>query len=189
MLYQTTFYKFIFYSILYAVVQIVLFVFYVLFCRKRYVESKSLRVFKTEILKEIIGFSGWNLITQFTVILRVQGKNVLIGMLFKPVMVAAQAIANQVTTALMNFVYNFTTALNPQIIKSYAVGDYEDSKKLTLESTVFVFDLVLLICLPFFFTIENILKLWLVDVPNYTVAFCRIILITQILDVFNVIFY
>ncbi len=185
----TTLDKLVFYSCLLAVVQLFLFVFYVLFCRKKYSESRASWVFKKNILKDMLGFSGWNLITHFAVMLKVQGTNILIGMFFKPVIVAAQAIANQVTTALMNFVYNFTTALNPQIIKSYAIGNYEDSKKLTLESTVFVFDLVLLICLPFFFTIETVLNIWLVDVPDYTVVFCRFILAAQILDVFNVTFY
>jgi len=181
--------RLILYSFLLALVQLLLFLFYVVFCRIKYAETKISKVFRKDILKEMLGFSGWNLITHFAVMLRVQGSNVLLGMFFKPVIVAAQSIANQVTTALMNFVYNFTTALNPQIIKSYAVGDYDDSKRLTLESTVFVFDLVLLICLPFCFTIETVLGLWLVEVPEYTVAFCRYILITQILDVFNVTFY
>jgi len=181
--------KLIFYTFLIALVQLFLFLFYLVFCRIKYEESSISRVFKKSILKDMLGFSGWNLLTHFTMMLRVQGSSVLLGMFFRPVIVAAQSIANQVTTSLMNFVYNFTTALNPQIIKSYAVGDYEDSKKLTLESTCFVFDLVLLICLPFCFTIDTVLSLWLIDVPDYAVIFCRIILITQILDVFNVTFY
>lgn len=185
----TSFDKLVFYTFLLALVQLLLFVFYFVFCRRNYAETKPSKVFKKDILKEMLGFSGWNLFTHFAVMLSVQGSSVLLGMFFKPVIVAAQSIANQVTTALMNFVYNFTTALNPQIIKSYAVGDYEDSKKLTLESTVFVFDLVLLICLPFCFTIETVLGLWLVDVPDYTVVFCRFILIAQIFNVFNVTFY
>lgn len=181
--------KLIFYSFLLAAVQLILFVFYFFYCRNKYQETKAPLYFKKDILKDMLGFSAWNLVTHIAVTLRVQGTNIIIGMFFKPVVVAAQAIANQVTTTLMNFVYNFTTALNPQIIKSYAVGDYDDSKKLTLESTVFVFDLVLLICLPFLFTIDTILNIWLVDVPEYTVVFCRFILIAQILDVFNVTFY
>lgn len=181
--------KLILYSCLLATIHLIIFVFYVFFCRNRYVETRSKKVFRKEILKNMLGFSGWNLITHIAVTLRVQGTNTLIGMFFKPTIVAAQAIANQVTTTLMNFVYSFTTALNPQIIKSYAVGDFEESKKLTLESTVFVFDLVLLICLPFCFTIGTVLNLWLIEVPEYTAAFCRLILITQILDVFNITFY
>ena len=89
----------------------------------------------------------------------------------------------------MNFVYQFTTALNPQIIKSYAAGDFEDSQKLTLQSTVFVFDLVLLICLPLYFVIEPLLDLWLVEVPEMTVEFIRIALVSQVLGVFNITFY
>lgn len=181
--------KLVFYSCLYAVVQLLLFMFYLIFCRKKYVESKGPLVFNTRIFKKMISFSGWNLITHFAMMIRVQGTNILISMFFNPIIVAAQSIANQVTTTLMNFVYNFTTALNPQIIKSYATGNYEESKKLTLESTIFVFDLVLLLCLPFCFTIDTILNIWLIEVPDYTTIFCRFILISQILDVFNITFY
>ena len=186
---MTTFDKLIFYAFLLAIVQLILFIFYVVFCWEKYKESRRVKVFDINIFKSMLGFSGWNLITHLGMMLKQQGTNILLGMFFRPVVIAAQAIANQMTNALMNFVYNFTTAINPQIIKSYATGDYEGSKKLTLESTVFVFDLVLLICLPFFFTIETILNLWLVEVPEYTVIFCRFILFAQILDVFNVTLY
>ena len=137
----------------------------------------------------MLGFCGWNTIAFLAESLKLQGSNILINMFFRPSLVAAQAVANQVTTMAMNFVYQFTTALNPQIIKSYAAGDYEDSQKLTLQSTVFVFDLVLLICLPLYFVIEPLLDIWLVEVPEMTVDFIRIALISQVLGVFNVTFY
>lgn len=186
---RTSYDKLIIYSLLLLIVQFLIIVFYFIYCRKQYSETRRLLVFNKKILYEMLGFSGWNLLTHFAVTLQVQGRNILIGMFFEPVIVAAQAIANQVTTALMNFVYNFTTAINPQIIKSFAEKDYESSKKLTLESTVFVFDLVLLICLPFCFTIDTILGLWLVNVPIYAAKFCKFILISQIVGVFNITFY
>ena len=185
----STFDKMVLYAALIAIVQLLTFFVYFLFCRSRYVESALNRVFDNSIFNEMLGFSGWNTIAFLSESLKLQGSNILINMFFRPSLVAAQAVANQVTTMAMNFVYQFTTALNPQIIKSYAAGDYDDSQKLTLQSTVFVFDLVLLICLPLYFVIEPLLDLWLVEVPEMTVEFIRIALVSQVLGVFNITFY
>lgn len=185
----SSFDKMVLYSALLTIVQILTFFVYFIFCRTKYVESALMRIFDKSIFKDMLGFCGWNTIAFLSESLKLQGSNILINMFFRPSLVAAQAVANQVTTMAMNFVYQFTTALNPQIIKSYAAGDYEDSQKLTLQSTVFVFDLVLLICLPLFFVIEPLLNLWLVEVPEMTVAFIRIALFSQVLGVFNVTFY
>ena len=185
----STFDKMVLYAALLSSVQLLTFGVYYVFCRSRYVESALMRVFDKSIFKEMLGFCGWNTIAFLSESLKLQGSNILINMFFRPSLVAAQAVANQVTTMAMNFVYQFTTALNPQIIKSYAAGDFEDSQKLTLQSTVFVFDLVLLICLPLYFVVEPLLDIWLVEVPEMTVDFIRITLISQVLGVFNVTFY
>lgn len=185
----STFDKMVLYAALLSSVQLLTFGVYYVFCRSRYVESALMRVFDKSIFKEMLGFCGWNTIAFLAESLKLQGSNILINMFFRPSLVAAQAVANQVTTMAMNFVYQFTTALNPQIIKSYAAGDFEDSQKLTLQSTVFVFDLVLLICLPLYFVVEPLLNIWLVEVPEMTVDFIRIALISQVLGVFNVTFY
>lgn len=185
----STFDKMVLYAALLSSVQLLTFGVYYVFCRSRYIESALMRVFDKSIFKEMLGFCGWNTIAFLAESLKLQGSNILINMFFRPSLVAAQAVANQVTTMAINFVYQFTTALNPQIIKSYAAGDFEDSQKLTLQSTVFVFDLVLLICLPLYYVIEPLLDIWLVEVPEMTVDFIRITLISQVLGVFNVTFY
>lgn len=181
----STYDKLVVYASLVVIVQFIVFMINMIFCRRHYIEAKSYRKFNSRLFKEIISFSGWDVIAHLTVALRIQGSNILINMFFRPSLVAAQAVANQVTTALMNFVYQFTTALNPQIIKSYAVADYKGSQKLTLDATILVFDLVLIICLPMIFIIDPLLNLWLVEVPEMTVSFLRLALIAQILGVFN----
>ena len=50
---------------------------------------------------------------------------------------AARGIATQVDAALKQFVNNFTTAVNPQITKSYAQGDLDYMHKLICRSAKF----------------------------------------------------
>ena len=89
----------------------------------------------------------------------------------------------------MQFINNIRTAVNPQIIKLYASGDYEGSKRLTLKSSLYVFDLLLLLGLPFILLMEPILNLWLKEVPPYTVVFAQCIVASQIIGNFSASLY
>lgn len=175
----------IFYAILVALVQLSVVIIYRIFCIRSYSESHINISFDKTIFKEMISFSGYSLIANLYHVISIQGLVVLINMFFQPAIAAAQAIANQISGAMMQFVNNFRTAINPQIIKLYAAGEYEESKKLTLSSSIYVHELVLLIALPLIVTMEPLLHLWLVDVPEYAIIFSQLILIKQILDVYN----
>lgn len=175
----------IFYAVLVAIVQLSVVFVYRVFCIRKYEESHLTIRFSKTIFKNMLSFSGYSLLANISQVLSIQGLVVLINMFFQPVVAAAQAIGNQISGAMMQFVNNFRTAINPQIIKLYAAGEYEESKKLTLDSSVYVHELVLLIALPLIVVMDPILHWWLVEVPEYAVVFSQLILIKQILDVYN----
>jgi O-antigen/teichoic acid export membrane protein len=137
----------------------------------------------------MMGFSGWNIMANLAETLSLQGLLVLLNLFFAPYVVAAQAIANQVSNAIMQFVNNFRTAINPQIIKLYAAEERSESKKLTLETTVYCFDLVLLLGFPAITVMDKLMTIWLVEVPPYAVIFTQSIIVRQILGTFNASFY
>lgn len=181
--------RLIVYAILIALVQVVVAMLYRLYCRLHFSESKLYAYFDIPIFKSLMGFSGWNIIANLSETLKLQGYLVLLNMFFQPFVVAAQTIGNQVAGAMMQFINNFRTAINPQIIKLYAAGEYEDSKRLTLSTTVLVFDLVLLLGLPMIFVMNTIMSIWLVEVPPYAVIFTQYIIVQRILSTFDASFY
>lgn len=181
--------KLTFYAALVAIVQLLVAFYYRFYCSRHFAESHLRWIFDKGILRSLMGFSGWNILANITETLKLQGVIVLINMFFTPAIVAAQAIANQVTNAMMQFVNNFRTAINPQIIKLYASGDKDASKRLTLSTTVYCFDLVLLLGLPALFVMDELLHLWLVEVPDYAVIFSQWIIVCQIVGTFNAAFY
>ena len=181
--------RLVFYAILIAIVQLLVAAFYRIYSIKIFPETSLQKVFDRSILKSMMGFSGWNVLANISNMLGQQGTLVLINMFFTPVIVAAQAIAGQVSGAMMQFVNNFRTAINPQVIKLYAGGDREGSKRLTLQTTVFCFDLVLLLGLPAILTINTIMHVWLVEVPDYAVVFTQWIIVRQIVGTFSASFY
>ena len=119
-------------------------------------------------------FAGWNFFTNGSYIFNTQGVNILINLFFGVTLNAARGIAVQVDTAIIQFVNNFSTALNPQIIKNYAIGNKDEMFKLVCRGAKFSYYLLLLFSLPVLFETKYILMLWLKIVPEHTVVFLRL---------------
>lgn len=73
------------------------------------------------------------------VITQGQGINILLNMFFGPVVNAARAVAYQVQGAFSQFTGNFMTAVNPEIVKSYARKDYDSMVKLINNASIYSF--------------------------------------------------
>ena len=82
------------------------------------------------------GFAGWNFIGASSSILKEQGVNIVLNLFGGPSLNAARGIASQVNSAISGFVGNFMTALNPQITKLYASGEYGHMTSLISWSTI-----------------------------------------------------
>ena len=181
--------KLIFYAALIALVQITVALFYRFYCIRHYDESHLQKRFDKPIFKEMMTYSSWSLIANVSQVLGTQGLTVVMNMFFNPVIIAAQQIGNQINAAIYQFRSNFITAINPQIIKLYAVGEYTESRKLTLETSIYVFDLMLLLSLPLIVLMEPILNLWLVEVPEYAVIFGQWILGANLFGTYALMLY
>lgn len=181
--------KLIFYASLVTVVSFTTAMLYRIYCVYNFSESKLCFVFDKTIFRNIIGFAGWNITANITETLKNQGVLLLINMFLSPVVLAAQALANRVSNTIMQFVNNFRTAINPQIIKLYAAGNKVESKKLTLETTVYCFELMLVLGLPAIVVMDKLMSIWLVDVPDYAVVFTQWVIVKNILGTFSASFY
>ena len=174
--------KLILFSLLIAIIQIMIRFCYSGYCAKNFKETKYKWFYDKTLFKEMLSFAGWNLWGQLSAVLFTQGINMLLNVFFGPVVNAARAISVQVQNAIMQFSTNFQMALNPQITKMYAMGQIEEMHKLIVRSSKFTFFLLLILCLPVLIEAPIILELWLKNVPNDTVVFLRIIIITMIID-------
>lgn len=177
------------YAILLCVVQIGMIVFYMIYCIKKFDEARFKLFIDKNIFKEIASFSGWSLFATGSIALNNQGILMLLNMFFAPAVVTARSISLQVNNTINQFVTNFQTAANPQIVKLYAAKDYNGSKQLLLQTTKFSYYLMLLLCLPVCFCAKELLSIWLVEVPEYTVIFVKLIIIQSLFCVFDTSFY
>lgn len=135
------------------------------------------------ILKEMFSFAGWNFIGVSAGVLKDQGGNILINLYSpSPAVNAGRGIAMQLSNAVQGFVTNFMTAVNPQITKSYASGDFDYMHRLVRKSAKFSYFLVLLFALPLIFETDWLLGLWLVDIPDHAPVFVRLLLVLVLSD-------
>lgn len=178
-----------FYAVLLCAVQIGIALFYRLYCIRHFEEARFRVIFDKDIFKSIAGFSGWSLFANIAIALTNQGSTILTNIFFGPSVVTSRAISLQVNMAANQFVNNFRTAANPQIVKLYAKQDFEGSKKLLLSSTKYSFYLMYLLGLPIFLLSEPLLYLWLGQVPAYSVIFLQLVIIQSLFSVFDTSFY
>lgn len=144
---------------------------YVLYCRKHFEECRYDWSFNKPLFKEISGFAGWNFLGEGAWILNTQGINMLMNIFFGVHINAARAVAEQVNEKITQFVFGFMTSLNPQIIKSYAEGNKEYAFKLACRGARFSFFIMFIPALPIMIESKQILKLWLVNPPEFADSF------------------
>ena len=167
----------IYYAILMCVVAIIVRFTYGHYCTKHFSECKYHFYWDKELLKNMFGFAGWNFIGAASGILRDQGGNILLNLFSGPTVNAARGIANQVNNAVSGFIYNFMTALNPQITKSYATGEYSYMMSLVYQGARFSFYLLFFLSLPILINTHYILVIWLKIIPAHAVVFVKLTLI------------
>lgn len=177
--------RLVFYAFLFALENFAIALYYRFYCVRHYEECHFHLLFEKEIMKEVLGYSAWNLISNITVTLKNQGAVVLLNMFFSPAVVTAQTLGNKVYTMLSYFLNNFRTAANPQIVKRYAAGNLSGSQSLMLASAKYSYFLLLLFGLPLILTAKTVLWLWLGQVPDYAVPFFQLSIATGIINVFN----
>lgn len=180
--------KLIVYATLHLFVTLGLFLFYACYCLKHFEESKFHFRFDKNILKPMLSYSGWNLYSNFAVIARQQGVNILINMFFGPLLNAASTIASNVSSVILQFATNVVIAIKPQIIKSYAQDKREEMVRLINMGCVINFALLSLLSIPLMCEMHYVLRIWLGIVPDYAVIFCQLSLVCNIIyNQFNVI--
>lgn len=177
--------RLIVYSLLLVGVVCIMQAIYWNYCTRNFKECKFRLSFDVNYWKEMSSFAGWNFIGCTAGLLKDQGVNILLNLFIGPIINAARGIANTVNNVLASFSGNFMTALNPQITKSYAAGNYDYMFSLVERGSRFSYYILLLFALPMLFETEFVLTLWLKHYPEHTVNFVRLILIVTMCDILS----
>lgn len=174
--------RLILYGVLTFAVSFITRMLYKLYCKRHFKESIYKFYYNKGYYKELLSYSGWNLFGNIAAVARGQGSNILLNLFFGPIANAAYSLTTTVQGVIGNFVSNFQVALNPQIIKNYAKGDFNESLDLMFKSSKFSFFAMFIIVVPIYLNMDFILTLWLKKVPSYTIAFLHLALIYSLIE-------
>lgn len=174
--------RLVFYALFMLGTSLILLIWYITYCRRKFPIIKYERSRNPMLMKKLLSFSGWSLFGSASVLGINQGVSIMLNIFFGVLINAAIGIANQVYGAVYTFVSNFQTAFVPQIVKTYASGEKEAFSTLMLRTSRFSLLLIAFFGIPIYFFADTILHWWLKDVPPFTTALVRIIILTGFFD-------
>ncbi len=175
--------KLIFYAVLIFTVTLLSKLVVIVFCLIKYDICRIKIYWNKDLFKRMLNLIGWNGCGCAVWAINDQGLNILLNLFFGPAVNAARGISQQVNSAINNFVNSFITAVRPQIVKSYAAGDFKYFNQLLLMSSRWSYYLLWLLCLPVLLNVDYILTLWLKIVPSYAGDLVRWILAFSLVNV------
>lgn len=154
------------------------------YCRKYYPESRYRwhAVKSFQLIKEMTGFAGWNLIGAGCSIARYQGTAVLLNVFFGIIINAAYGVAQQVNGFLMFFANSTIRPLRPQIVKNEAAGQHNPMIQMSFSASRLTFLMLAILIIPLYINMPYVLGLWLKEVPEGTLEFCRAFLVITLIS-------
>lgn len=178
--------KLVAYAIMMAGLTALTTVLYFIYCEIKYSKIVKWKVSKSlKKYKEVFLFSLWNSYGVVAYVGKNQGAAVLVNAFFNTVYNTALGLANTVTGFVNLFAQNIAKPISPQITKCYASGDMQRCEFLLTMATKWSFFIILIIATPFFVAPEYILRLWLGEIPPYTVMFIQLLIIEALIESLN----
>lgn len=178
--------KLVCYSMLMFCLTLGMGLFYFIYSKTCYEECRFKFYWNAGQFKEVVSYTGWNVIGALSGIGRFQGVNtIILNRFFGLSANAAWQVGYQnFYMNVNNFVSNFTKAFNPQIIKSYAQNERDAMMKLVFQSSKFSYMLLFFIVLPVFIETSFLVNIWLwkVEIPDGAVLFARLLMIVALID-------
>lgn len=174
--------KLILYTSMLLGINLIIFFLNFLYCKFNFKEIKLKFYYNKLKFKEMLSYSSWSLIGNLAVVSRGYGINIILNLFFGVVINAAYGVTMQFQSAISMFTDSFRMAINPQIIKNYANNNMDRMYELIYLSSKFSYFIMLFLIIPAWINIDFILKLWLVNPPEYTSVFVRLSVIYLLIE-------
>lgn len=169
------------YALLYMLVQVSVMAMYQVYCNRHFDECHYRFSIDKKLTKQMFSYSGWHVFGNSASILNRQGVDLVLNLFCGTILNAAKGISNQVMNAVASFANNFMIALNPQITKSYAKGDYDYMLSLLYRGSRFSYYLLFFLSLPIILNTDYIMHIWLKNVPEYAVQLAQLSLVASMI--------
>ncbi|MDB4497777.1 hypothetical protein N9251_00380 [Gammaproteobacteria bacterium] len=153
-------------------------------CHLKYSEVKQLKwqFISIKECKVLTHFMGWSIYSQACIVGRTQGLAILLNRALGTIINASYGLALQVNGSIRFLSQSLVNAMSPQIIKAEGVNNRKRVIELSHKASKFAFLLLAIIVVPTWFEMPYLLTLWLHEVPEGAILFCRMMLLATLVD-------
>lgn len=150
---------------------------FVLMCAMKY--RKDIHFVKCERteFKGVFGFAGWTLLDVVGTVATRQGYAIILNLFFGTIVNAVFAISRQIEGHIYTLSASIIDAMKPQIMKSQGAGDTERMFRLSLSAGKLGFTMMAFVAIPLIVFMDDILQIWLKEVPEGTASFSSLLII------------
>lgn len=151
--------KLILYASLMLAVSILIMMVYRIYAIRQFPEAHFHWIWDKTYLRPLLSFSGWDLYGNACVTARQQGTNFLVNIFFGVTYNAASSVATTVNGVVLGLTFTLIPALQPQIVKRYAVGDIKGMQSLMNNGIKYFSLLYLALLFPFLMEADQLFTL------------------------------
>lgn len=178
--------KLLLYGLLMLIITALIALIYYLYAKAKFKTLILQKIKSWTLTKEMISFSGWNLLGTFSYMIKNQGLNILLNTFFGPIVNAARGVSSMVGSSIQGFQSNIVLSFRPQMVEAYAHGDNHRVLSLMFVLSKASYIMLFMLSVPIIIELPFILRIWLGDtIPDYTIPFTNLILINMIISSLN----
>ena len=175
--------KLIVYGVLMAVIPVAVNVVTRIYCKRHFSECvfQPRTYWDKSAMKEMLTFAFWVFCASASSMVSFYGSGIVLNHFFGTLLNAAYGIAGQLSGQLMAFSNNMHKAVIPVITKSEGSGQREVMIQRSTLACKYSYLILAVLAIPFMLEMDFILKIWLKDVPQWTVMFAQLVLIQSLI--------
>ena len=138
------------------------------------------------LVKNMLGYAGWNLIGAGCSIARYQGAAILLNAFFGLAINAAYGVAQQINGFILFFANSIVRPMRPLIVKSEGAHEHEKMHELSYTTCRITFLMMSFAIIPLYQNMPYVLSIWLDQIPEGTLQFCRAFLLIALVNQLSV---
>lgn len=176
--------KLIVYAVLMMVIPFIETTLMRVYCKIKYAECvfRPRKEWDGSLAKEMRIFAGWSLVGASTNVISNHGANLALNHFFGAAINAVAGIANQIQGVLAVLLNGMLKSLTPVIFKTEGAGNMKSMLRISLLGCKYSTLLFAFLAVPVFIYTPLLLRIWLVEVPEWTVLFVRLQLIRAFVE-------
>lgn len=153
-----------------------------LYCKKTFKDEIAYKwIWNKKLIRSMTFFSGWNFFGNIGYTIYDEGINFLLNIFGGLAVNGARTISVHIRGMIAQFNLEALSGFRPQIMSSYSQGNNDRYYSLVVLSSKFSFSISAVLSFVLAIFVSQVLKIWLGEIPNYTISFIRCIMLYMVI--------